>query len=242
VESKLFSIGTAARTAAPGVLMGWRRGLIGCLCAIILLGLLIPRLSVSSAAKSSSADTGELSPAEMQVLLSQLHAVEVAVPRKAVELAAVASARPDCIMFRTTGACLPEGPREPHNDKGCTAIIMTDMSGWCECSEGRQAALVGCGHPSLQCSTECAALPKLETLESVATTHSAPAAAAASVEELEAQLAQEESKMAALVRTKEVLRLSGVKPRSASEFPLDDREPAAHDDGEMSELMNHMMK
>ena len=226
--------------------MGWRsRGLIGCLCAIILLGVIIPRLSVPSAAKSSPADTGELSTAEMQVLLSQLHAVEVAVPRKAVELAAVASARPDCIMFRTTGACLPEGPREPHNDKGCTAIIMTDMSGWCECSEGRQAALVGCGHPSLQCKTECAALPKLEPLEpleSVATTHSAPAAAAASVEELEAQLAQEESKMAELVRTKESLRLNGVKPRPASESPLDDRESAANDDGEMSELMNHMMK
>eukprot|EP01061_Rhynchopus_euleeides_P004850 TRINITY_DN1404_c0_g1_i12.p1 TRINITY_DN1404_c0_g1~~TRINITY_DN1404_c0_g1_i12.p1 ORF type:complete len:245 (+),score=3.39 TRINITY_DN1404_c0_g1_i12:161-895(+) len=42
----------------------------------------------------------------------------------------------ECIMWRQTGGCVSDGPREPSLDKGCSIIIDTGLSGSCECEMG----------------------------------------------------------------------------------------------------------
>ncbi|GMF20833.1 unnamed protein product [Phytophthora fragariaefolia] len=40
--------------------------------------------------------------------------------------------RLQCVAWRATGRCRPNGPREPQNDKKCSDTIVNDMSGFCE--------------------------------------------------------------------------------------------------------------
>ncbi|EKX48513.1 hypothetical protein GUITHDRAFT_162385 [Guillardia theta CCMP2712] len=49
---------------------------------------------------------------------------------------------PGCVAWRQTGSCVPDGPREPQNDKHCRRALMAGVSGYCECEGGRKVALV----------------------------------------------------------------------------------------------------
>mmetsp|Transcript_12930 Transcript_12930/g.32326 ORF Transcript_12930/g.32326 Transcript_12930/m.32326 type:complete len:459 (-) Transcript_12930:53-1429(-) len=51
-----------------------------------------------------------------------------------------------CVMWRQTGACSPDGPREPQNDKTCDQKIAVDASGYCECGGDRRVQNPGCAH------------------------------------------------------------------------------------------------
>ena len=48
-----------------------------------------------------------------------------------------------CVMWRQTGFCDPNGPREPSNDKSCTTEVDRIWSGYCECEHGN-TMLKGC--------------------------------------------------------------------------------------------------
>eukprot|EP00732_Lithocolla_globosa_P002565 Lithocolla_globosa_v1_NODE_1719_length_2380_cov_8.299785.p1 type:complete len:374 gc:universal NODE_1719_length_2380_cov_8.299785:2323-1202(-) len=61
----------------------------------------------------------------------------------------------DGCRWRQTGNCLATGPREPHNDKRCTATIDAGSSGYCECGDGRMVMAVDCGHPEFKCIDHC---------------------------------------------------------------------------------------
>ena len=50
----------------------------------------------------------------------------------------------NCVAWRQTGNCDPDGPREQQNDKSCTAIIDDGWSGYCECSDGVKRMKKGC--------------------------------------------------------------------------------------------------
>lgn len=60
-----------------------------------------------------------------------------------------------CLAWRQTGACRAIGPREPSNDKSCSASIEPGWSGFCECASGAQIG-ADCGHPLLSCAQACA--------------------------------------------------------------------------------------
>ena len=62
-----------------------------------------------------------------------------------------------CKAWRQTGGCNPNGPREKAGDLGCEAKIDGQRSGFCECSGGRRAGMVGCGHEEFTCAEVCAA-------------------------------------------------------------------------------------
>ena len=48
-----------------------------------------------------------------------------------------------CVMWRQTGSCDPNGPREPQFDRTCDVIIESGWSGYCECKFGN-TMLKGC--------------------------------------------------------------------------------------------------
>ena len=54
-----------------------------------------------------------------------------------------------------TGGCSSHGRREPKQDKDCSKLIGSSISGWCDCGQGRVAAKVGCGHTPFRCSKRC---------------------------------------------------------------------------------------
>ena len=49
-------------------------------------------------------------------------------------------------MWRQTGACQPDGTREPEHDKNCDEHIEYE-SGFCECRNGQKAMKKGCDLP-----------------------------------------------------------------------------------------------
>lgn len=61
----------------------------------------------------------------------------------------------NCISWRNTGACDPDGPREPEWDTLCNVTIAGSASGYCECESGRRLKY-GCGHNPIRCDVECA--------------------------------------------------------------------------------------
>jgi len=63
----------------------------------------------------------------------------------------------DCLRWRTTGGCDPDGPIEEEKDLGCLEFVPSDRSGFCECTDGGRASPSGCGHPPLICAESCAA-------------------------------------------------------------------------------------
>ena len=48
-----------------------------------------------------------------------------------------------CVMWRQTGSCDPNGPREPQFDRTCDVIVESGWSGYCECKFGN-TMLKGC--------------------------------------------------------------------------------------------------
>ena len=60
-----------------------------------------------------------------------------------------------CVSWRQTGACDPNGPREPSRDLPCDQPVPGTASGFCECFGGRRAEMSRCGHPSFTCKQAC---------------------------------------------------------------------------------------
>lgn len=60
-----------------------------------------------------------------------------------------------CVAWRKTLDCDPSGPRDPKNDKSCTAIVPEGESGYCECENYVQTAAAPCHHRVISCRTEC---------------------------------------------------------------------------------------
>ena len=50
----------------------------------------------------------------------------------------------NCIRWHRTGECKPTGPREPSRDENCYTEIQEEWSGYCECTNGRQAMQTQC--------------------------------------------------------------------------------------------------
>ena len=60
-----------------------------------------------------------------------------------------------CVMWRQTGSCDPNGPREPQYDKACDVVVESGWSGFCECKFGN-AMLKGCESSSIStCNEAC---------------------------------------------------------------------------------------
>ncbi|KAL4134256.1 hypothetical protein PRIC2_004565 [Phytophthora ramorum] len=57
---------------------------------------------------------------------------ESAIPTKPLPSGGVTARRFQCVAWRATGKCRPNGPREPQNDKNCSNVISSGMSGYCE--------------------------------------------------------------------------------------------------------------
>ena len=60
-----------------------------------------------------------------------------------------------CVSWRQTGGCDPNGPREPQNDLPCTAAVPAAASGFCECLGGRKIQADACGHTAFTCTQVC---------------------------------------------------------------------------------------
>jgi hypothetical protein len=67
-----------------------------------------------------------------------------------------AGASEGCVAFRQTGKCQPDGPREPHLDRSCQAVVPDGVSGYCECvGVISHPHGVGCRHGTLTCASVC---------------------------------------------------------------------------------------
>ena len=60
-----------------------------------------------------------------------------------------------CVSWRQTGGCSPNGPREPQKDLACDKAISGQASGFCECFGGRKTQLSNCGHIGFSCKEAC---------------------------------------------------------------------------------------
>eukprot|EP01134_Creolimax_fragrantissima_P005364 CFRG5364T1 len=60
-------------------------------------------------------------------------------------------------MWRQTGNCISDGPREVHADKKCDVMLEKSMSGFCECGVDHFGVIIGfgCGHERMTCETAC---------------------------------------------------------------------------------------
>lgn len=65
-----------------------------------------------------------------------------------------ARASRDCVSWRQTGDCDPDGPREPDADQACHDVIPGERSGYCECANGTRVR-GECGHPIWTCNAAC---------------------------------------------------------------------------------------
>ena len=101
---------------------------------------------------SNRSNTRGLTPAEQASLLDQLHVVER--QTTAHGTASVVG----CVMWRQTGGCRAQGPREPEQDMECDRAVAPGRSGWCECKNGRTAKEVSCNHHGFRCDHQCALL------------------------------------------------------------------------------------
>ncbi len=52
--------------------------------------------------------------------------------------------REQCVGWRATADCVASGKRQPEKDLGCTDTVPSAVSGYCECFDGRRAAMSGC--------------------------------------------------------------------------------------------------
>jgi hypothetical protein len=61
-----------------------------------------------------------------------------------------------CVAWRQTGNCDPNGAREPTHDQPCNATIPLSASGYCECEDGTVRGSVWCRHTPFKCAAICA--------------------------------------------------------------------------------------
>mmetsp|Transcript_11139 Transcript_11139/g.21221 ORF Transcript_11139/g.21221 Transcript_11139/m.21221 type:complete len:543 (+) Transcript_11139:69-1697(+) len=61
-------------------------------------------------------------------------------------------------VWRQTGRCSPDGPREPEHDLPCNATVDHRRSGYCQCAGGEIVGRRRCNHPSAPstCEEACA--------------------------------------------------------------------------------------
>ena len=65
-------------------------------------------------------------------------------------------AQNECISWRQTGGCDPNGPREPQFDKPCDADISNGASGYCQCSRGEKQMMKKCSKGEFRnCNEAC---------------------------------------------------------------------------------------
>ncbi|KNC80853.1 hypothetical protein, variant [Sphaeroforma arctica JP610] len=60
-------------------------------------------------------------------------------------------------MWRQTGGCIADGPREVHADKKCDAVLDAKTSGFCECGVEHFGVVLrmDCGHEKTTCEEKC---------------------------------------------------------------------------------------
>jgi len=61
----------------------------------------------------------------------------------------------ECVAWRQTKNCDPNGVREPESDLGCKSNVKPGASGYCECKDGIHASPVRCEHSDFSCSSMC---------------------------------------------------------------------------------------
>jgi hypothetical protein len=62
-----------------------------------------------------------------------------------------------CVMWRQTGNCDPDGPRQPRDDKSCDVVIQDGISGYCECAGGIRKKRAACSVGAYAtCNLACA--------------------------------------------------------------------------------------
>jgi len=66
-----------------------------------------------------------------------------------------------CVMWRQTGGCKPDGPRESAKDLPCSYPVPNGNSGYCECSHGITVARNTCEHDSFTCQEKCASFTSM---------------------------------------------------------------------------------
>lgn len=115
--------------------------------------------------KASALGTLNTKRAELAALEAQRPALDAAYQeaKKAAEaLSAAAEAKEgnDACMWRQTGSCSPDGPREESKDKKCSAVIPKGDSGFCDCDgDGVRSDSepgFGCTGPPRKCRQACA--------------------------------------------------------------------------------------
>eukprot|EP00939_MAST-03C_sp_MAST-3C-sp1_P002872 g2872.t1 len=73
------------------------------------------------------------------------------------------STGPECVAWRQTKDCDPDGEREPTRDLLCRETISPGVSGFCECRGGARAAKVMCHHDVFCCKDECQHMWDMQT-------------------------------------------------------------------------------
>lgn len=63
---------------------------------------------------------------------------------------------PECVGWRQTKGCQPDGERDSSEDMPCSAWIKYGRSGYCECENGRRVMAVTCEHSAFRCDNACA--------------------------------------------------------------------------------------
>ena len=69
--------------------------------------------------------------------------------------AAMCASATQCVGWKQTGGCTPDGPREEHSDLPCDQEVPAGASGYCECADGRRAAESDCDHATFACAVKC---------------------------------------------------------------------------------------
>eukprot|EP00658_Telonema_sp_P-2_P003170 TRINITY_DN11163_c0_g1_i1.p1 TRINITY_DN11163_c0_g1~~TRINITY_DN11163_c0_g1_i1.p1 ORF type:complete len:199 (+),score=52.86 TRINITY_DN11163_c0_g1_i1:119-715(+) len=112
------------------------------------------------------------SASETHSLLAQLRRAE----------SASLSEQRSCVGWRQTAGCNPAGRREHGWDLGCSEMVLSGKSGYCECGGGVKLQEVSCEHAPFRCQEVCS--PR---------------------EALKRQLVLEEAKLEVLMRERETL-------------------------------------
>ena len=72
-------------------------------------------------------------------------------------LAVPSLVRAECVAWRQTGQCDPDGPRESGSDLTCNQVVPSGVSGFCDCGNGLRARAVTCDHAPFDCFSQCRA-------------------------------------------------------------------------------------
>jgi hypothetical protein len=95
-----------------------------------------------------------------------------------VQLSWSTSPGTQCVAFRQTGNCDPDGPLQPAGDRSCSETIPCSAgscpSGYCECAGGVIRNKVTCkagSHKAFSCADECAGVPVPPSKDTLALTN-----------------------------------------------------------------------